>query len=271
MLPPWEGTVATTYNLTMKSGSSRRIANNLVALSSAAVLTVYSAGYLKTRAAAERLENAGHRDTADRPALRAPAPETGAPALASEIQPPPPVSPAPVAKAAEPKATASIAPAVRPEPKEKAPAAVMPPADAPAALATASASVTTPVETAAATAAVVPTPASATPPPTTPPPDVDPKVAEGAAPKPSPYKDGTYYGWGTSRHGSIQASVTIEGGKIVASSIAQCLTRYSCSWIAHLVPQVVARQSANVDYVSGATQSTYAFYDAVVEALSKAK
>jgi uncharacterized protein with FMN-binding domain len=107
--------------------------------------------------------------------------------------------------------------------------------------------------------------------PPTAPPDADPKPAEPPAPKPSPYKDGTYVGWGTSRHGSIEATVTIEGGKIVGSAISQCLTRYSCSWIAHLVPQVVARQSANVDYVSGATQSTYAFYDAVVEALSKAK
>ena len=34
---------------------------------------------------------------------------------------------------------------------------------------------------------------------------------------------------------------------------------------------VVSRQSADVDYVSGATQSTNAFYYAVLEALSKAK
>jgi uncharacterized protein with FMN-binding domain len=37
------------------------------------------------------------------------------------------------------------------------------------------------------------------------------------------------------------------------------------------VPQVVARQSPNVDYVSGATQSVDAFYWAVIDALSKAK
>jgi len=34
---------------------------------------------------------------------------------------------------------------------------------------------------------------------------------------------------------------------------------------------VVERQSAEVDYVTGATQSTNAFYYAVVQALSKAK
>ena len=40
---------------------------------------------------------------------------------------------------------------------------------------------------------------------------------------------------------------------------------------APLPPQVLQRQSENVDYVTGATQSTYAFYYAVQEALSKAK
>jgi uncharacterized protein with FMN-binding domain len=84
-------------------------------------------------------------------------------------------------------------------------------------------------------------------------------------------RDGTYTGWGTSRHGDIQAAVVIEGGRIVRASIVQCLTRYSCSWIAALPPQVVSRQSPEVDYVSGATQSTNAFYYAIVEALSKAR
>ena len=35
----------------------RRRANTLVALSSAAVMTVYAAGFMRTRAAAEKLEN----------------------------------------------------------------------------------------------------------------------------------------------------------------------------------------------------------------------
>lgn len=38
-----------------------------------------------------------------------------------------------------------------------------------------------------------------------------------------------------------------------------------------LPPQVVSRQSAEVDFVSGATQSTNAFYYAVLDALAKAK
>jgi uncharacterized protein with FMN-binding domain len=95
--------------------------------------------------------------------------------------------------------------------------------------------------------------------------------AASPAPAPQPLRDGTYFGWGTSRHGDIEAQVVIEGGRIASATIAQCLTRYSCSVIAKLPPQVAERQSPEVDYVSGATQSTNAFYYAVVEALSKAK
>jgi len=84
-------------------------------------------------------------------------------------------------------------------------------------------------------------------------------------------KDGTFLGWGSSRHGDIQASVQIENGRIVSAVIAQCLTRYSCDVIDKLPPQVVKRQSADVDYVTGATESADAFYDAIVDALSKAK
>lgn len=98
-----------------------------------------------------------------------------------------------------------------------------------------------------------------------------PALVVAAAPPPPTYKDGTFTGWGTSRHGDIEATVTIVGGRIVSAVISQCWTRWSCSWIAALPPQVPARQSAEVDYVSGATQSTNAFYWAVVQALSKAR
>jgi uncharacterized protein with FMN-binding domain len=80
-----------------------------------------------------------------------------------------------------------------------------------------------------------------------------------------------YLGRGTSRHGDIEAMVEITNGRITNAVISQCLTRYSCSWIAVLVPQVVARQSAEVDYVSGATVSSDAFYYAVLQALAQAK
>jgi uncharacterized protein with FMN-binding domain len=103
-------------------------------------------------------------------------------------------------------------------------------------------------------------------------------AAPAPAPAPAPvpeaapqYKDGTYLGWGTSRHGDIQAAVVIAAGRITEARIAQCFTRWPCSWIVALPPQVVSRQSPNTDYVSGATQSTDAFYYAVVDALAKAK
>ena len=65
--------------------------------------------------------------------------------------------------------------------------------------------------------------------------------------------------------------MVIEGGRILSANISQCRTRYSCSVIDRLIPQVAQRQSPDVDYVSGATQSADAFYGAVVEALNKAK
>jgi len=121
-----------------------------------------------------------------------------------------------------------------------------------------------PVETAESSTpepvVVPPAPVAAVAPPPPPPPPPAPK-----------WKDGTYLGWGSSRHGDIQASVVIEKGRIASATIAQCNTRYSCSVIEKLPPQVAERQSPEVDYVSGATQSANAFYDGVVEALAKAK
>jgi uncharacterized protein with FMN-binding domain len=85
------------------------------------------------------------------------------------------------------------------------------------------------------------------------------------------WKDGTYLGWGRCRHGDLQASVIILHGRIIFASISQCFTRYSKNVIAQLPGQVVARQSADVDQVSRATESSDAFYYAVTEALAKAK
>jgi uncharacterized protein with FMN-binding domain len=91
------------------------------------------------------------------------------------------------------------------------------------------------------------------------------------APLRGPYTDGTYTGWGYSRHGDIEATVVVQGGRIASAEISQCRTRYSCSVVAHLPGQVISRQRAAVDFVSGATQSADAYEDAVREALAKAK
>lgn len=84
------------------------------------------------------------------------------------------------------------------------------------------------------------------------------------------YRDGSYSGMGENRHGDVQVTVVIAGGRIASAAIADCGMQYPCSRIAMLPGQVVTRQSVNVDLVSGATMSSTAYQDAVVQALSKA-
>jgi uncharacterized protein with FMN-binding domain len=224
------------------------IKHNLIALGSAAVVAVYSAGYVRTRSAAERFAV----EDAERRPERRPAPN---PAVADSVRPSPETLP--VAKSGPSEARAApthVAPArndtraFKSAATSRAAEAATPP---PARDSTSNPTVdTVPVKV------VQTTPAD---------------TAAASDNENAPLKDGTYSGWGTSRHGDIQATVAIKNGKISEAFISECLTQYSCSWIAALPPQVVARQSAEVDYVSGATQSTNAFYYAVIAALKKAK
>lgn len=217
-------------------GSGRWLRRNLVALSSAAVLTVYAAGYARTKPAADRFAN----ETASRRLVRTTGPQIAATAPAvvqaanNSVTPTPakPTAPTKVPKksAATKKASKVSAP------KQSVPA----PAPAP--------QLAQPLVAAATDSATDTTAAN--------------------APK---WKDGTYSAWGTSRHGDLEATVEIKDGRIVAAYITQCWTRYPCSRIGMLPPQVVERQSENVDVVSGATQSADAFYYAVLQALVKAK
>ena len=262
----------------VQRGSGKKVANGLVAMSTAAVLAVYAAGYARTRSAAAQLDAqseerrpAGSEGRGPAPASVTANPELHAPDSSS--------SPSPVHETAgQPVRTASL------EPGAKA-AGVSNRGDAPASVSPASPNpptapeptVATP-QTAAPVSYVASAPAAPVLPAATP---AAPAVAEPvpvasapAAPAPPPaptWKDGTYTGWGTCRHGDIQAQVVIEGGRITSATISQCLTRYSCDVIGRLPPEVPQRQSAEVDYVSGATQSTNAFYYAVIEALGKAK
>jgi uncharacterized protein with FMN-binding domain len=99
-----------------------------------------------------------------------------------------------------------------------------------------------------------------------------PAAAAPQAPPRGPYADGTYTGWGYSRHGDIEATVIIEEGRIASALISKCQTRYPCAGVVdHLPGQVLNRQRAKVDFVSGATQSSYAYEDAVAQALAKAR
>jgi uncharacterized protein with FMN-binding domain len=260
----------------------------LVALGSAAVVAIYGAGFLKTRAAAEQF---AEPDMSGRPG----GPMAGSAPLA---RPNSSIAPVPdEARGAEADVTFAL-PTAPVDPSNRGRASETPAATdggqpvAAVASAVSTSSATAPVASVAVAAAAQPTsgsasssPAAAAPAPTggaaaspaataadgTESTAAAAPVAQPAVPAAPTLKDGVFTGWGTSRHGDIQARIEIVQGKIVSAEVAQCLTRWSCSWIAPLVPQVAARQSENVDYVSGATQSSVAFYWAVWDALQKAK
>jgi len=241
-----------------QSGSNKKVASRLVAASCAAVMAVYVAGYTRTQAAADRLATqiaAERRATSPRAVSSINGIRVPAPGVPEGVYPPAaPASSRPKTNAAvaraepapipEPAITVPVGPAAEPSPAE--------PTEASSPVAQA------PVQAVAILVAPVVNPA--------PVPTPSPAIPE--APQ---WKDGTYTGWGYSRHGNIEAAVVIERGRIASAAISQCRTRYSCSVIDKLIPQVAQRQSPDVDYVSGATQSADAFYGAVVEALSKAK
>jgi uncharacterized protein with FMN-binding domain len=75
---------------------------------------------------------------------------------------------------------------------------------------------------------------------------------------------------GTSRHGSITATVVIEGGEIMSASVTNCQTRYPCSDVNALVSAVLTNQTVPTTNVSGATDSSRAYKTAVTQALQKA-
>jgi uncharacterized protein with FMN-binding domain len=225
-----------------RTSPTQRISNGLITLSSAAIVAIYAAGYHRTSPAAHRFDSQ--------------IPQQRTSATIAIATPPPAANPG---AAAAPPVSSSAAPANKKNTKKPANP------DRKAAPSSASDSTGSSVSSTSA-----PSPASTTNPPA---------VAAPAVPAKSAYKDGVYLGWGSCRHGDIEASVTIQDGKIALVAISQCLTRYSCGWIAPKIPgaglpdlpsQVVERQGPKVDYVSGATESSYAFADAVVAALSKA-
>lgn len=249
-------------------GSGKRVGKNLVALGSAAVLAVYAAGFLRTRAAAQRFErnpDSGRSSVSPpaRLAEHAVVPPPQVEAIASASQPVPALEPAPLANA-------NLSPPIPPTPAV-VPAAPPAPTSGPAAtVVIARAADSPPAPTAAAIAPLAPAAANPSP-ASVGVAQIAETTAKPADSKRAGLKDGTFYGWGSCRHGDLQACLEIQGGRIVAASISQCLTRYSCDVISMLPPQVVARQSSDIDYVSGATQSADAFHDAVIEALYKAQ
>ena len=133
-------------------------------------------------------------------------------------------------------------------------------------------------QTTATTSTSSPRAAAATAvPPTAAPPTATAKPAPTVAPQPTAtpvptgLRNGTYTGIGDSRRGSIQAAVTVQGGRITNVAITGASTQYPVSWISQLPPEVVAMQSSRVDLVSGATYSSLAFQGAVQQAIAQAQ
>jgi uncharacterized protein with FMN-binding domain len=85
------------------------------------------------------------------------------------------------------------------------------------------------------------------------------------------YKEGTFTGTGSNRRGSIQVAVKIKNDKITDVTIRDYGMHYSESDIDGLPDEVVQKQSASVNNVSGATYSTQAFQDAIQDALTQAQ
>jgi uncharacterized protein with FMN-binding domain len=186
----------------------RRITKSLVALSSAAILSIYGVGYVSTQSAEQYLSSPT--------------------AAAVVIQP---ASTAPPATALTQSPTQLSAAAI--ETAQPHVPAALPAATQPARIVTAAASASSAVQA-------------------------------------GTYRDGTYVGTGSNRHADIEATVTVQGGRIVSAQITSCQTRYPCNLISGLPGQVVSRQKAQVNMVSGATDSSRAFIDAVSQALAQA-
>jgi uncharacterized protein with FMN-binding domain len=236
-----------------KTSGNKKASNSLVAVSSAAVLAVYAAGYTRTQAAATKLDvqSVGRRAPAPPPARTERPVELAEPKAAADTASKPESAKA-VASVRLEAAAAPVEVAKVVE-KVEAKAEVAAPAPGPVSVAVAEAKAPEVKAADVKSAEAKPAP--------------DPKTN----PAVPPWKDGTYQGWGSCRHGDLEATVVIEGGRITSSTISQCLTRYSCDIIDALLPEPPKKQSPNVSSVSGATQSADAFYYALYDALAKAK
>lgn len=234
-----------------KTGRKGRISNELAAASCAAILAVYAAGTWRTRDADRRFGVEGQMRRPVQPAREPAAPTPVAPIPAAVLAPLS-VAPPPLPAEVEPKAAPQKSAKVEAAPPPSAPqqTAASPPSSEPI----------TPVVAAAAVAEETALEAEAE------------VIADEAEPAPTRARwlDGYYTGWGTSRHGDIQAFVRIEDNRIVDSGIATCETRYPCSVIENILLQPIDLQSAEVDRVSRATESADAYYYGLVMALENA-
>jgi uncharacterized protein with FMN-binding domain len=270
----------------VSSHPDKRAKRNLMLMGSAAVLAVYGAGFFHTAAAAAKLTaeeqnrsgasgRGGNRDSSRPDAspepVRAATPATTVASLpvAAPSTPPPPA-------ATSPLQTPAPAPLSAPSATVTAPVvAAMPVATTPAVVAsTPAAAVPAPAPVPASTPNPVPTaPVPVAPAPVVPTAvTVAPAAETAVAAVKRKYKDGAYFGWGRCRHGELKVIIELKDDQIISANISECYTQYSKNVISRLPKQLTDRQSPDkLDRISGASDSSDAYYYAVVEALKAAK
>jgi uncharacterized protein with FMN-binding domain len=103
-----------------------------------------------------------------------------------------------------------------------------------------------------------------------------PTVAPTVAPtKPVGGVTGSFTGSvANTRYGPVQVKITVENGKIVDAQAVQAPSgsndRYTQKAVPRLREQTIAAQSANVQGVSGASFTSYGWYQSLASAISKA-
>jgi uncharacterized protein with FMN-binding domain len=101
---------------------------------------------------------------------------------------------------------------------------------------------------------------------------IAPHLPAGGGPVAAPrYKDGGFTGTGASQYGDLSVEVTVRRGRVASVEVTRATTFFPADAVSPLIPEVIARQSAQLDVVSGATGSSQAFREAVQHALGKAR
>ncbi len=88
------------------------------------------------------------------------------------------------------------------------------------------------------------------------------------------YVDGVYEGSSTKGlHGEFAIEMTVEGGKItdLQATVNNETPGIGTDVVDKLLPEVIKKQSADIDGVSGASKTSAAVIDAVGEAIEKAE
>ena len=90
---------------------------------------------------------------------------------------------------------------------------------------------------------------------------------------PGAYKDGECFGKASAYNGNVEVKVTISGGKITAIDIVKTKDdeEYFFDAQKKVIPEILEKQSTDVDAVAGATTSSEGICHAVEKALEEAK